>query len=40
MKRAAVADEKDDEARMQNIIFAINTCLFIGTVAAIRIGKK
>ena len=25
MKRAAVAEEKDEEARMQNIIFTINT---------------
>jgi hypothetical protein len=39
MKRAAVAEEKDEEARMQSIIFTVNTCLFIGTIAAIRIGN-
>lgn len=39
MRRGPAAEEKDDEARMQSILFKINTILFIGTVIAIRAGK-
>lgn len=39
MKRVTASDEKDDEAKMQSILFKINTILFIGTVVAIRAGK-
>lgn len=38
MKRVASADEKDDEASVQSILFKINVALFIGTVIAIRAG--
>ena len=38
MKRVAAADEKDDEAKVQSILFKINVALFLGTVVAIRAG--
>jgi hypothetical protein len=38
MKRVAAADEKDDEAQVQSVLFKINLALFVGTVIAIRAG--
>ena len=40
MFRAESAKEQDDEAVMQNFLFKINVILFVGTVVAIRAGKK
>ena len=36
MIRTSKADEQDEEAQLQNMMFKLNVFLFVGTIAAIR----